>query len=345
MQKNFLICLVILLTFSCTSFAEMLIVLNKAEATASLIDLKTGRVAATVPTGNGPHEAAVTKDWKFAIATNYGTRESPGNSLTLIDITAGKAVKTIDLGDYKRPHGIQWMPDGKRVLVTSEESKALLLVNLENGIVEKKYITGQETSHMVRLAPDAKRAYVANIGSGSVTVIDLNKNEVIRTIPTGNGAEGIDITPDARWVWVTNREADIVSVIDTISLEVSKTLESKSFPIRAKVTPDGKRVFVTNAKSGDLTVFDAAEKKEIQKIQIPLQAVDTQGRLFGDQFGSSSVPVGILIHPDGKRAYIAHAHADVITILDLESGKPSGTLKAGKEPDGMAYTSVSIALE
>jgi YVTN family beta-propeller protein len=328
----------ILLGSNSLLFAETLIVLNKAEATASLIDLKSQSVVATIKTGNGPHEAAVSKDGKLAIATNYGTQEAPGNSLTLIDLTSSSAIKTIDLGEYNRPHGVQWLPDGKHVAVTAEQNKALLLINIETGKVEKKIDTGQEISHMVRLAPDATRAYVASIGSGTVTVIDLNKGEAIKVIPTGKGAEGIDITPDGAWIWVTNRAADTVSVIDANSLEIAKTLDSKSFPIRAKVTPDGKKVYVTNAKSGDITVFDAVQKTELQKIQIPVDAVDTQGRLFGGQFGNSSVPVGILIHPGGKWAYIAHANADIITILDLESGKPSGKLKAGKEPDGMAYS-------
>ena len=338
MRKKSLFFLFVFLGFSSLSFSETLVVLNKAEATASLIDLKSGAIVATVKTGNGPHEAAVSKDGKLAVATNYGTAEAPGNSLTVIDLSSRSAIKTLDLGEYKRPHGIQWMPDGKRVAVTAEENKALLLVNVETGTVEKKIITGQDVSHMVRLSPDATRAYVASIGSGTISVIDLTKGEVVKTIETGKGAEGIDITPDGSWIWVTNRESDTVSVVDANSLEVVKTLDSKSFPIRAKSTPDGKRVYVTNAKSGDITVFDVAEKKELQKIQIPVEASDTTGRLFGGQFGNSSVPVGILIHPDGKRAYIAHANADLITVLDLETGKISGKLKAGKEPDGMAYS-------
>jgi YVTN family beta-propeller protein len=341
MMKNILIFIIIVLSCSTLIFADTLVVLNKAEATASIIDLKTGAVKATVKTGNGPHEASASKDGKLAVATNYGTAEEPGNSLTVIDLSAGAALKTLDLGEYKRPHGIQWMPDGKqRVAVTAEENKALLIVNIETGQVEKKIITGQEASHMVQLSPDAARAYVASRGSGTVSVIDLNKDEVIKTIETGKGAEGIDITPDGAWIWVTNREADTVSVIDAKSFEVVKTLESKSVPIRAKATPDGKRVYVTNAKSGDVTVFDVTEKKELQKIQIPVEVSDMTGKLSGGQFGNGSVPVGILIHPDGKHAYIAHSNADIITILDLETGKVSGKLKGGKEPDGMAYSPI-----
>jgi YVTN family beta-propeller protein len=335
----------ILLLIASIASSDTLVVLNKSEATASLIDLNTSKVAATVPTGNGPHEGAATRDGKFVLVTNYGTREAPGNSLTLIDVANVRAAGTIQLGEYKRPHGVQWFPDGKRALVTCEENKVLLIVNVAAGTVEKAIPTDQEISHMVVLAPDSKRAYVASIGSGSVTVIDLIKNEKIKTIPTGKGAEGIDITPDAKWIWVTNRESDTISVIDAVSLEVAKTLDSKSFPIRAKVTPDGKHVLVSNAKNGDIAVFEASGKKEVNRIEIPIEAVATEGRLFGGQFGESSVPVGILIHPGGKKAYVAHTNADTISVIDLESWKLAGTLKAGKEPDGMAYSPLTIALE
>ena len=47
--------------------AETLVVLNKSEATASLIDLESGAVRATLPTGNGPHEAAVSPDGRLAL--------------------------------------------------------------------------------------------------------------------------------------------------------------------------------------------------------------------------------------------------------------------------------------
>ena len=50
-----------------------LVVLNKTEATASLIDLASGRVHATLPTGDGPHEAAVSPDGRTALVTG-GTK-------------------------------------------------------------------------------------------------------------------------------------------------------------------------------------------------------------------------------------------------------------------------------
>ena len=123
--------------------AATLVVLNKAEATASLIDLSTGEVAATLPTGEGPHEAAASPDGKTVVGCDYGTRDNPGSSLTVIDVERAEVVKTIDLGDYSRPHGILWMEDGRRVIVTAEDQKALLIVDVETGVVERAIDTDQ----------------------------------------------------------------------------------------------------------------------------------------------------------------------------------------------------------
>ena len=89
------------------AFAGTLVVANKAEATVSLIDHTSGDVVATLEAGFGPHEVGISPDGRLALVTNYGTRENPGNSLTLLDIPSASVLRTIDLGDYRRPHGVE----------------------------------------------------------------------------------------------------------------------------------------------------------------------------------------------------------------------------------------------
>ena len=322
--------------------AETLVVLNKSEATASLIDLESGEVRATLPTDFGPHEAATSPDGRLALVGNYGSREKPGSSLTVIDVPGAKVVKIIDLGEYQRPHGLLFLPDGRRALVTAEGNRALLLVDVEKGVVEKSFETDQDVSHMVEVALGGRMAFVANIGSGSVSVIDLEKGVVVRTIETGAGAEGITASVDGQEIWVTNRGSDTVSVIDAESLEILTQIPCASFPIRAKATPDGKHFLVSCARSADIAVLDAASRKEVRRIPQDLRAVDTVDRLFGDQFGESSVPIGIVIHPDGRKAWVAHTNADVVVEIDLESWKIVRLLEAGREPDGMAYSPLEV---
>jgi YVTN family beta-propeller protein len=319
-----------------------LLVLNKSDNTVSLIDLATRKTVATVPTGVGPHEVAVSPDGKTAVIANYGA-QTPGNSLTIIDLPGKKAIKTIDLGEYRRPHGIVWLK-GNQVVVTAEGNKALLVVDINTGKITNAVVTNQNVSHMVVVSPKHSRAFVANIGSGSVTVIDLKANERITDIPTGAGAEGIDISPNEKEVWVTNRAANTVSVIDADSLKVTATLPSKDFPIRVKFAPGGKFVLVSNARSGDVAIFDVGTKAEIKRVSMEVkanEASNTGGRIFS-QFGQSPVPVGILVAPGLAHAFVANTNADIVTMIDLKTWQIADRLTAGKEPDGLGYSRLTL---
>jgi len=320
--------------------AATLAVANKAEATVSLIDLDSGDVVETLPTGEGPHEIGISPDGRFALVTNYGTREGGGNSLTLIDIPAASVVKTIDLGDYRRPHGVEWLDDDSAA-ITVESNKALIVVDIAREKVTQSIDTDQEISHMVALDPERGRAYTANIGSGSVTVLDLGKGVRETNIATGDGAEGIAVSASGKHIWVTNRGADTITILDAETLEAAGEIVSEGFPIRATATPTG-QVLVTRARAGDLAIYDAATFEEQRVVAFDLESMDVEERLFGDRFGDSSVPIGVITDAAGERAWVAHANADVITEIDLGSGEIVRMLRAGKEPDGMGYSGVAV---
>lgn len=318
--------------------AGTLLVANKSDASVDLIDLATGESRATLPTGKGPHEAAVSPDGAVAVVSDYGTREAPGSTLTVIDVAAGALLRTVDLGRHTRPHGLAWI-DGRRLAVTAEGSRHLLVVNPRSGTVEAEIATGQEVSHMVAVTPDGKRAFVANIGSGSVTAVDLEKREKLADVATGAGAEGIAVTPDGGEVWVTNRAADTLSVIDPGTLEVKATLPCPSFPIRVAITPDGERALVSAAESGEVVAFDVASRREVGRRKLDLaNAPDAARRLFGDQFGDSPVPVGLLVAPGGGKAWVAATQADAVVVVSTGDLKVLDVIRAGREPDGLAVS-------
>ncbi len=339
-----LVCFALFLSVAAPGSAGTLLVANKSEATVSLVDTASGEVRATLPTGNAPHEVAVSPDGRLALVGNYGTRDEPGSTLTLVDVPAARVVKTIALAEHTRPHGIVWR-NGRVALVTAEDQRQLIAVDVTTGEVVQAVATDAEISHMVAAAPGGARAFVTNIGSGSVTVVDLTAGEKLATIATGDGAEGVAVTPDRRHVWVTNRGADTVTVLDAETLEPLAELEAGSFPIRAEATADGVHVLVTNARGNDLSVFSTAKLEEIRRVPFAAVSKDAGGRLFSDRFGSSSVPIGIEIVDAEGRAYVAHANADDISIVDLESWQVVGTLSAGREPDGMGFSPLTVANE
>ncbi len=195
---------------------------------------------------------------------------------------------------------------------------------------------------MLALTPGGREAWVTNIGSGSVTVIDLEQGERKANIATGDGAEGVAAASDGKHVWITNRAADTITVVDSATHETVAEFESKGFPIRATATPRG-QILVTRARAGDLIIYDAKTFAPIRTVAFDLESMDVEERLFGDRFGDSSVPIGVVIDGAGRRAYVAHANADVITEVDLTSGAILRTLRAGREPDGMGFTAARVA--
>ena len=330
----------VLLLGAFSTSAQTLIVANKSDDTVDLIDLSSGESRATLATGHAPHEIAVSPDGATAVVTNYGDRETPGHTLTVVDVTASQVLRTIDLGKHERPHGIRFVgPD--RVVVTTEGSAHLLSVDIAEGIVLQAIPTAQEVSHMVATAADGQRAFVANIGSGTVTVVDLASGEKITDLATGEGAEGIALHPHGREIWVGNRAADTLSIVDPVTLEIVASLPCPGFPIRIAFSADGSRALVSAARSGEVVVFDTGRRQETLRSKLDLtNAADAGQRLFGDRFGDSPVPVGLVSSPDGKTAWVAATQADVVVEVDPETLGVRRLLLAGREPDGMAYSAL-----
>ena len=145
-----------------------LIVTNKTPATATLIDVASGRTVATLPTGQGPHEVAISHDGATAVVTDYGS-QTGGNTLTVIDVPGKRVARTIALGVYRRPHGIVFMPGDSLVTVTSETNRFLLMIRIATGEIVKAIPTEQNGSHMVGVTRDGTRGWTGNIGSNSVS--------------------------------------------------------------------------------------------------------------------------------------------------------------------------------
>ena len=297
-----------------------LLVLNKSDSNLAFVDPAKLEVLAKVPTGNAPHEVAVSTDGRIAFVTNYGTGPEPGNTVSIISIADRKELKRLTL-PFLRPHGT--FAIGSHIFFTAEGSHVIARYDVPSGAID--WIQGSDatTTHMVIVMPGEKKMYTANIGSDSVSVIDLaNAPRAIRVapIPVGKGPEGIDLSPDGKEIWIADRSDGVLSIIDTTTDKVTGTITlGTKMANRVKFTRDGKRVLVSDPASNQLLVIDTASRQITRKI-------DTEAN-----------PEGILIAPDGKRAFVACAGAGKIAVLDLDSLTFTGSVATGKDPDGMAW--------
>ncbi len=304
---------------------DYLLVLNKSDATVAVVQTTTGWTKDLAPTGIGPHEVASASDGSIAVIANYGEQE-PGHTLSVYKFRDRRIVDTIDLAPHTRPHGIAFLDHRTTVLVTSETSRAVLEVDVPGRRVVRALDTGAQGSHMLVLSPDRKRVYTANVGSGSVSAIDLASGTLLKIAPAGGGTEAIALSPDGRELWVGNRAEDTLCVLDAGTLDEVARLPCAKMPIRLAFTPDGSLVLATCAASDEVRVFDARTRKEIRSIAIPGPA-------------GPSTPVGLLVEPGGGYAFVACSAARRIDVIDLKTWTVGASIEAGNGPDGMAWSS------
>ena len=213
------------------------IVSNMNDNTAMLLDAESGRTLATLATGEGPHEVAVSHDGRWAVVSNYGVRGKPGHTLTLIDVEKLDTLRTIDLHDYQRPHGMVFLPGDTLLAVTSEVSRAVLIVDVRSGTVVGTRPSSGRGTHMLGLSSRGDRLVMGNISDGTITVLDPLAKDSGRVIRVAAQPEGVAISPDGAFAWAGSNRDSVVLVVDLRSGASVDTLRGFGLPYRMAVSP------------------------------------------------------------------------------------------------------------
>ena len=298
-----------------------LVVTNKSPSKATIIDVGSGRTLATLPTGAGPHEVVLSANGTWAVVTDYaGTPGNPGKSLTVINVPQQRVEKTIDLGQYTRPHGIAFLPGDSLVVVTSESTGNIVVVNLRSGAMRAIATTGQG-SHMVGVTANGARAVTGNMGSHTVSLLDVASGALVKTWPVPNVPEALNITSDGQEVWVGSNATGKLSVITVATDAVATVAEGLGWPYRVAFTPSLNTVIVPDLRNEELRFFDRATRRERSRLAL-----------------KDAGPQGIVLTPDGRYAFLSLSKQARVAIVDVDRQMIVGYLASGDTPDGVAYT-------
>lgn len=306
--------------------ATYLVTADQAGSSATVVAVESGRVLRTLPTTVGPHEATASSDGRWVVVSNYGDGGTVGTSLLAIDGRSLEVADTLDLGAYRRPHGMAFLPGDSLLLVTVELDSAVLVVRFPSGEVRSALPTGQWVSHMLAVHPDGRRVYTANIVDATVSEMDIRAGSLVRTAPVGPAAEAIGITPDGSELWVGSNSEHTITVLDTETLSPIATMPAAGFPYRIVFTPDGSTGIVTQPEANLVRLFDVASHQETGTIPV------------------AGAPAGIALSRDGSLAYVTRNEADSVAVVSLANRAVQAMLPAGPTPDGIVVLE-GLALE
>jgi len=299
------------------------VVVNKQGNDASFIDLESGEIVATAPTGTGPHELVVSPDGRLAVATNYGGGSA--NTLTVFDIASASVVRTIDLGRFTRPHGIAFMPDGDVVAVTSESTSNVVLVRVSDGQVLANISTEASGSHMLGVTGDGSTIWTGDMGSDTVTQLSVADGAKIRSFPAPAQPEAINVSPDGSRVFAGSNDTGRVTAFDTANGSSTLVAEGFGWPYRIFLTPGVAQIIIPDLEHETLRFFDGDDYAELGRIDFPGEG-----------------PEGLILHPDGRHLFLSLARGNHIAVVDIRTRKVVGYLPAGAGPDGIGYSAVRV---
>jgi YVTN family beta-propeller protein len=307
-----------------------LYVISKKSEDIQVIDLTNGNEIAEIPIDILSHEIVTTANENRVVYTNYESNDE--NAIQVIDTKNNTFEKTIKLNRTIKTNGIAATSNPNEVGVIDYANSNLLVINVETNKVQKKINTKQKKSHLLVFHPHKPIAYVTNIDSGSISVIDINLNKVIKIIPCGVGRKGIDITPDGSEIWVTNTKDSSITIINTSTYEIVTTLKTGAEPMKLKFSTDGKYCLVVNVIDGCITVYSQETKKKIKIIVLNGKKSFLDKILY-----HTPRPVNILMHPNGLYAFVANSNANKIEVIDMKTFTLISTIGTGNIPDGMAF--------
>ena len=323
-----LIAPLLILNWSLMSFGQTpsglqgtIIVLNKSGHDATFIDLDSGSIVATLPTGRGPHELVVTSDGRWAVGTDY----SGGNSLTIFDVSVPEVVRTIDLSDYPRPHGIVLLPEERSVVITSESSRKLVTADFHSGEITGAIGTQRPGSHMVAVSADGRVAFTSNGGSDDVSIIDLVAGEFISSLNVQARPEAIQTNRVGSEIWVGSNDDEVVTVYAVSSGQQLAQWEGFSWPYRVVLTRDERIAIMPDLGNETLRFFEVADMEEIARMEFP-----------------GAQPQGVVLHPDDRTLFLSLSGQNRIVVIDIETRQIMGYLPAGSAPDGIGYSSMEL---
>ena len=302
----------------------LLAVANQKEHSVEMVDVATRKIAWTVSVGVNGHELAASPDGKTVYVPIYGNSGvgkpgTDGSTVDVVDVASHK-VTTWDLGRPLRPHKPVMGPDGM-LYVTGELAEAVLILDPKTGKVVGEVPTGAKESHILAMTKDGKLGFTANVGPGSVSILDMKAKKTLAVLPVSKTVQRMSISNDEKWAFTSDESMPRIAVIDVKQKRVARWVDTGGISYVTQPTADGKYLLAAEStKDG---------KGLLEVISISKWEVVKSYPLAARQNG------GFLIH--GDKIYLSEPLAGTIQVLDAKTLKLDEPIVMSLGVDGLTW--------
>ena len=302
-----------------------LLVAQKGDMSLAIVDPAAGSVITTVAEGGTTgHEVAGSPDGKFAVVPIYGNSGvgkpgTDGKNIVVIDLASHKIVGNIEFDHGVRPHCPVFGPKDGMLYVTTELDHTITVIDPKTWKVVGSIPTGQPESHMFTISHDGLRGYTANVGPGTVSVLDMKARKTLAVIPVSGQTQRIAISNDDRWVFTADQTKPQMAVIDTATNTVKTWVPLSGFGYGAALSKDGHWLLMPIPAKNVVDVVDLTTMKVAHSVAV------------------GADPQEVLAAPGGKVAYVSCIGANQVAEIDLATWKVSRTIATGKGSDGLGW--------
>ncbi len=305
--------------------AGRILVVCKGDRSLEIIDLERGRsIGGVVSSGDRPHEVAASRDGAVGYVPVYsdagvGVPGSDGRAIDIVDLVRARRIATKKLPFASRPH-LPLLGPGGLLYVSTELDESISVFDPRTMRLVRRLATGAAQSHMFAFSPDGRTIAVANVGPGSVSVIDRGTGALRGIVEVTATINRISFDTRSRLAFTADQESPRIAVVDTRALRVDGWIELPGTAFGTALTIDGRRLVVALRSTCQIGIIDRATRELVAAIDVPPH------------------PQAIVLHPDGRHAYSACDDSDVVVEVDLLEPSVSRLIPTGRNPDGIAWS-------
>jgi YVTN family beta-propeller protein len=302
-----------------------LLVANKGDRALGIVNPAEGKQVAEVPEGGVTgHEVIASPDGKTAYVPIYGNSGvgkpgTDGKNMVVIDLASHKVTGNVEWPHPVRPHCPMFGPKDGMLYVTTELDKTISIIDPKTLQIVGTIPTGQPESHMLIISHDGTRGYTANVGPGTVSVLDMQDRKTLKVIHISGSTQRISITPDDSMVFTADQTQPRLAVIDTHSDSVKTWIPLPGLGYGTAATSDGRWLVVAVPTVNKVSVVDLQSLKVVHNIDVP------------------KAPQEVLIRPGNETAYVSCDASHQVAAINTADWTVSKLIDAGKGADGLAW--------